>query len=494
MATPSPIISTVIPRRRLPAAAAAAAASSFFISNAATQRPPPAYQDATSISTSAPLLPSPPTSAYIHLPFCRRRCYYCDFPIVALGSSSSTSSSFSAQQAPVPSHNYDPRMSNYIQLLCREIGMTKPNSPTNPPLQTVFFGGGTPSLVPPMLVFSILETLRSKFGLHPNAEISMEMDPGTFDLKKMRELKELGVNRVSLGVQAFQEELLKGCGRSHGLREVYEAIDIVGSCGIDNWSMDLISSLPHQTPEMWEESLELAVKAGPNHVSVYDLQVEQETKFGQWYTPGEFPLPSESKSAMFYRMASGMFSDAEYNHYEISSYCKNGYECRHNLTYWQNNSFYGFGLGSASYFGGVRFSRPRKMKEYTDYVQNLEDGLVNDHPDSKNDSSLDVKDMAMDTVMLSLRMARGLDVREFGSAYGKHLTLSMCKAFEPYIRSSHVIALDENRKPLDVHDFNLLMIDGSKFEQTVAFIRLSDPDGFLLSNELISIAFAAISP
>lgn len=134
--------------------------------------------------------------------------------------------------------------------------------------------------MPPKLVSSVLETLRLKFGMSLDAEISMEMDPGTFDAKKMKEMMELGVNRVSLGVQAFQEELLKSCGRAHGLKEVYEAIEIVGSCGVENWSMDLISSLPHQSPEMWEESLRLTVEARPPHVSVYDLQVEQGTKFG----------------------------------------------------------------------------------------------------------------------------------------------------------------------------------------------------------------------
>lgn len=208
-----------------------------------------------------------PTSAYIHLPFCRKRCHYCDFPIVALGLSSAQTDD-------------DPRIINYIQLLCREINATKVKCNTNPPLQTVFFGGGTPSLVPPKLVLSVLDTLRVKFGLSSDAEISMEMDPGTFDATKLKELMELGVNRVSLGVQAFQDELLKSCGRAHGVEEVYQAIDIVKSCGVENWSMDIISSLPHQTPQMWDESLKLTVESQPNHVSVYDLQVEQGTKFG----------------------------------------------------------------------------------------------------------------------------------------------------------------------------------------------------------------------
>lgn len=134
--------------------------------------------------------------------------------------------------------------------------------------------------MPPRFVSSIFDTLRDKFGLSLDAEISMEMDPGTFDARKMEELMDLGVNRVSLGVQAFQEELLKSCGRAHGLKEVYEAIEIVKLCGVENWSLDLISSLPHQTPQMWEESLRRTVGAQPKHVSVYDLQVEQGTKFG----------------------------------------------------------------------------------------------------------------------------------------------------------------------------------------------------------------------
>lgn len=126
----------------------------------------------------------------------------------------------------------------------------------------------------------ILDLLGSKFGLVKDAEISIEMDPGTFDAKKMEGLMKMDVNRVSLGVQAFQEGLLKACGRAHGVDEVYEAIGIIKSCGLKNWSMDLISSLPHQTAEMWEESLRLTIEAQPTHVSVYDLQVEDETKFG----------------------------------------------------------------------------------------------------------------------------------------------------------------------------------------------------------------------
>lgn len=445
--------------------------------NAYTQCPPTVRQNASANST--PLYQLPPTSAYVHLPFCRKRCHYCDFPIVALGSSLNQS------------HDDDPRVVDYIELICREIKATRSDFDKCPPLETVFFGGGTPSLVPPRLVAIVLDTLRLKFGVCLDAEISMEMDPGTFNADKLRKLMGLGVNRVSLGVQAFQEELLKSCGRAHGLKEVHEAVDIVKSCGVENWSMDLISSLPNQTPEMWDESLQLTIDANPTHVSVYDLQVEKGTKFGVLYTPGEFPLPSESQSAEFYKMASTALTDAGYNHYEISSYGKTGFECKHNLTYWKNKSFHAFGLGSTSYTNGVRFSRPRRMREYITYVQNLENGLVNNNSEN---SGVDPKDVAMDVVMLSLRTAKGLDMKSFLQVFGAPLSISLCEAYKPYVESGHVICLDEERKVISVDELNSLIVNGDRLEKGLAFIRLSDPVGFLLSNELISVAFGVIVP
>nr|CAD1820023.1 unnamed protein product [Ananas comosus var. bracteatus] len=254
--------------------------------------------------------------------------------------------------------------------------------------------------------------------------------------------------------------------------------------------MDLISSLPHQTAEMWAESLRCAVDARPTHVSVYDLQVEKGTKFGQLYTPGEFPLPTESQSANFYKMASEMLTAAGYSHYEISSYCMEGYECKHNLTYWQNKPFYGFGLGSASYINGARFSRPRRMKEYAEWVQKLEEGAVNHET-----SNVEVKDLAMDAVMLSLRTARGLDLQSFRRSFGEGLAFSLRKAFRPFVENGLVVAMDEERGTIPPRDFIKSQISADdEVEARVAFIRLSDPDGFLLSNELISIAFGVISP
>uniref|UniRef100_A0ACD5YKU0 Uncharacterized protein n=1 Tax=Avena sativa TaxID=4498 RepID=A0ACD5YKU0_AVESA len=443
-------------------------------------RSPPVRRYASPAAVLPPPRPLPPASAYVHLPFCRKRCHYCDFPIVALGSSS-----------PLPRGEVeDPRIADYVRLLLREVAATQPVSDDGVPLETIFFGGGTPSLVPPRLVAAVLDALRGKFGLSACPEVSIEMDPGTFDAAKLRDLVGVGVNRVSLGVQAFQEDLLRACGRAHGLQEVHEAVGIVTGCeGLQNWSMDLISSLPNQTEEMWEESLRCTIDARPTHVSVYDLQIEQGTKFGQIYTPGVFPLPSETDSANFYKIASKRLSEAGYTHYEISSYCNAGYECKHNVTYWQNRPFYAFGLGSASYINGVRFSRPRRMKDYADWVRKLEDGTW-----CHESSTPELKDMAMDSVMLSLRTAWGLDLHSFSKSFGKNLTQSLCNMYRPFVESGLLIAMDTDRQVLQLSELDLDLENMGATGSRVAFIRLSDPDGFLLSNELISLAFGIISP
>lgn len=183
-----------------------------------------------------------------------------------------------------------------------------------------------------------------------------------------------------------------------------------------------------------------------------------------------------------------MLSSAGYNHYEISSYCKNGFECKHNLTYWKNNPFYGFGLGSASYLGGLRFSRPRKMKEFVDYVQNLENGVI----DCCGSYQIDAKDLAMDVIMLSLRTARGLDLKSFGEAFGSPAVHSVCRAYKPYMESGHVVCLDKQGSALTVEEFNTMLFNEKEMGNGLGYIRLSDPEGFLFSNELISHAFGVI--
>ena len=212
----------------------------------------------TSQYQQAAIEQEPPFSAYIHLPFCKRRCYYCDFPVAVVGSKPEQPG---IQQG----------MQDYINSLCQEIEATV--KIPGPPLRTVFFGGGTPTLVPPTQLKQILETVSNKYGIEAQAEISMESDPGTFDTPRLQEYMSLGVNRFSMGVQCFQQELLELCGRSHTLDDVYRAIRDIKQAGVQNWSLDLISGLPQLTSKHWQHSLQEAISASPSHISVYDLQV-----------------------------------------------------------------------------------------------------------------------------------------------------------------------------------------------------------------------------
>jgi putative oxygen-independent coproporphyrinogen III oxidase len=425
------------------------------------------------------------SSVYVHIPFCRKRCFYCDFPIVAVGE----------RTTEAKSAHIDAGMTDYVDLVCREIRMSAKVNSTQP-LKTVFFGGGTPSLLPPSLLLRILETLRTQLGFDSSGvEISMEMDPGTFDVHTLRQLMDGGLNRVSMGVQSFNHELLKSCGRAHGLAEVYEAVEAIRSSGLRNWSLDLISSLPNQTLEHWEHSIKEAVLASPAHISVYDLQIEEGTLFNKWYKAGEFPLPSDDKAAEFYRIASKKLREAGFAHYEISNYAKEGYECMHNLVYWKNLPYFAFGLGSTSYIGGQRFSRPRTFKEYRKFVERFEgmQGSLDCPKDSR-------EERALDTVMLSLRLARGLQIREFIEKFGRDVCDVMCKALIPFASSGHVVFMDVDKQIVNVEALQRLFEvrngndDSEEFDDhtRLAYVRLTDPEGFLLSNEVIASIFSAL--
>ena len=262
-----------------------------------------------------------PQAAYIHIPFCRRRCYYCDFAITVTGDHALTKNST--------------MVVDYVNYLQQEIKLT---SLPQTPLETIFFGGGTPSLLPIARLEEILTTVEQYLGIAKDAEISMEIDPGTFNKQQLQEYLRLGVNRFSLGVQTFDEKLLKVCGRSHNRQDIFTAINLLKEVNVDNWSLDLITGLPHQTLPQVERSLEIAIANEPKHLSCYDLVLEPVTAFGKQYHPGEQPLPTENDSAAMYKLTQQMLTNNGYQHYEISNYAQPGYQCRHNRVYWQNES------------------------------------------------------------------------------------------------------------------------------------------------------------
>lgn len=378
-----------------------------------------------------------PSSAYVHIPFCRRRCFYCDFPISVVGDQRNGSNSGTIAQ--------------YIEKLCEEI---ERSNNFGEPLRTVFFGGGTPSLLTVPQLERILKRLDRQFGILSDAEISMEIDPGTFNLEQIQGFKSVGVNRFSLGVQAFQSELLKACGRTHTVEDIYNSIDLIRRAGIENFSLDLISGLPHQTIEVWQDSLERAIALSPAHLSTYDLTIEPQTPFGKQLKPGEKPLPSDELTADLYRIAQRTLTDAGFEHYEISNYAKPGYQCQHNRVYWENRSFYGFGMGATSYLKGNRISRPRKLREYYDWI-----GIP------QSEAEITQIDLMLDSLMVGLRLKEGIDLEKFRERFGESAIAKVLNCLSPYQKASWI-------------------------EITPKKLRLADPEGFLFSNVMLTKLFA----
>ena len=402
-----------------------------------------------------------PSSAYLHIPFCRRRCYYCDFPVAVVGDKTRGATSGTISQ--------------YVEVLCQEIINTPAGGQ---PLQTIFFGGGTPSLLSAAQLQQILATLERWLGIATEAEISIEMDPGTFDLAQLRDYQAAGVNRVSLGVQAFQPELLQVCGRSHTVADIWAAVEIIRQAGISNFSLDLISGLPHQTLAQWQISLETAVAIAPTHISIYDLTIEPSTVFGRYYQPGVQPLPTDESTVQMYRQAQQVLTAADYKHYEISNYAQSGYQCRHNRVYWENRPYYGFGMGAASYVQQQRFTRPRKTREYYQWVQDLiaNDGVLNCPPTAPND-------VLLETLMLGLRLREGVSMLTLSQLASEETLLQIWTCLHPYQQQGWIEIVGAAGERI---------LTAKKFF-TARSIRLTDPEGFLFSNSVLATLFSQLS-
>jgi oxygen-independent coproporphyrinogen-3 oxidase len=389
------------------------------------------------------------SAVYIHIPFCKRRCFYCDFPITVLGDSAG--------------NKYSAWQEEYVDWLCREIIITSQENQEK--LTTIFFGGGTPSLLAIEGLEKIFQTLNRCFTISKNAEISLEIDPATFDLTKLKQYQSLGINRVSLGVQAFQTDLLATCGRSHSINDIYQGIEWINTAGLENWSLDLISGLPNQTIIQWQKSLEKAILCQPKHISCYDLVLEDSTVFGKKYQAGNYPLPPDDIAAKMYCLASEILQKAKYIHYEISNYALENYQCKHNQVYWHNQSYYGFGMGAASYTNNKRFTRPRTRKEYFKWVNQLE----------KNQGKINISDLSktdelLETLMLNLRLKEGIKLKEISDKFGEKIAIKIKEILKPY----------EQQKLIE-------------FQFNNQQINLTDPQGFLYSNSVLAELFKSFS-
>ncbi len=354
--------------------------------------------------------------AYIHIPFCIRKCKYCSF---------------------VSGENINNK-EQYINALIYEI-RSKYNKEE---LKTIYIGGGTPSLLQADDINKIL----SEFKYEKTAEITLEANPETVSLNKFQEYKSMGINRISLGVQTFNNDLLNLIGRKHTDKDIYSAIDAIKSAGFDNYSLDLIYGLPEQSLKMFENDIKQAVSIFPKHISTYGLKIEKGSFFCD-NMPNN--IPDNDVQAEMYLLLSKILKENGFNHYEISNFAKDGFESKHNCAYWLNKEYYGFGLNASGYEQNMRYKNTSSLNQY------LKNPLLHEE-----ENFLTEEETYENEIFLALRLGKGLDISAFNKKYKLDFLNKYKKIIDKYQRLK-LINIDANR------------------------IALTE-EGFLLSNEIMS--------
>lgn len=320
---------------------------------------------------------------YIHIPFCVKKCLYCDFL------------SFPADEK---------TKERYIEALCDEL-LYIGSERCDKPLRSVFIGGGTPSVLPAEHMVRVMNVVKERFTLEDDAEITIECNPGTLDEEKLTAYRACGINRLSIGLQSSHESELKSLGRIHNYEDFVRSIRMAEKAGFDNINVDLMSGLPGQSESSFEETLRkvCTLSGSIKHISAYSLIIEEETPFGQMYEDGRLDLPDEDADREMYHMTSRILKEYGFERYEISNYARKGYECRHNMGYWTGVEYYAAGLDAASYYGHCRYTDTPDMEEY------LKDPLAGPVLIEK----LDQQGLMSEYMILGLRLICGVSVSEF---------------------------------------------------------------------------------
>ena len=343
---------------------------------------------------------SEPIGLYIHIPFCESKCSYCDF------------NTYARLEWLIPS--YIEALETEIRLWGDRLG--------HPPARTVFFGGGTPSWLPAEAISRVLGASRSAFPFPPDAEVTAEANPGDVTPERLERWMEMGINRISIGVQSFDDDLLKLLTRRHTAAEAAQAFGLAQRAGFQSVSIDLMYGLPTQSMAAWRDTLQQAVGLGPPHVSMYALTVEEGTPLWSEVRKGSIPKPDPDMAAEMYVAAEEMLGGAGYRHYEISNWARPGHECRHNLIYWRNEPFLGVGPGAHSYLGKERFWN---IKSPTDYVNRLAGPLAQDErapgesPVIQERQPLGEAQELSETLILRLRLDDGVDPAWLAQRFGE---------------------------------------------------------------------------
>lgn len=325
---------------------------------------------------------------YLHMPFCVRKCAYCDFLSFPSGAETQ--------------RMYAKRLMKDIDVMGKRYGEI--------PVETIFIGGGTPSVPDSGLIVEIMEHVRHAFHVADGVEISMEANPGTVTREKLTDYRKAGINRLSFGLQSANDRELKLLGRIHTWAEFLESFTLARECGFANLNIDLMSALPGQTCESWKETLSRVTDLDPEHISAYSLIIEEGTPFGERYgsEEGRKLLPDEDSEREMYHETKRFLKDCGYERYEISNYAKPGRECRHNIGYWTGVPYLGLGLGASSYLDGCRFTVNPDMKQYLEEKP----GMFADI------EKLTKKDMEEEFFYVGLRMTAGVSLSEFERRFG----------------------------------------------------------------------------
>lgn len=350
---------------------------------------------------------------YIHVPYCLRKCIYCGF--------------FSC--AHVPDENeqntYAASIERELEKAAEEFGIRR--------VDTVFFGGGTPTVLKAAILSRLLAAVKRAFDVAADAEITTESNPGTLTERDLTVLREAGFNRLSIGCQSFDDTVLKALGRIHTAEEALEAYRAARRCGFGNINLDLMFAVPGHTPEIWEDTLYRVTDLKPEHISAYSLQMEEDTPLFDMLQRGEIEEVSDESDRLMYHRAVSLLKPAGYDHYEISNFSLPGYECRHNLKYWSMGEYLGFGPSASSFAGGIRVTNAPRGERHVNTVF----------------------DSMSEFVFTGLRKADGISYRDFREMFGRDLWDAFADrraAAERFIRTG---ALIDDGKRLRLSEYGI---------------------------------------
>ncbi len=368
---------------------------------------------------------------YIHFPFCAKKCHYCDFPSY---------------------QGMEQWMEPYLEALLKEILEWK-GKVCDYAVRSIYLGGGTPTLFSGKQIARVLEACFKSFNVRKDAEITIEANPGTVDLDKLSALRRAGVNRLSIGLQAWQDRYLRILGRIHSSSDFAQSVMYAKEAGFENINVDVMFALPYQTVEDWLETLEKVCSFDIQHISMYSLKVEEGTPLHRWYEEGKFSLPTQEEDRLMYYEGREYVSRFGLKQYEISNFAIPGKECVHNLIYWHNEEYIGCGSGAHSYFNNERFSNTSHVEEY---IRAMANGTSRINYREK----IEEEDQRFETIMMGLRLVEGVNKRTFKARFGKCIEFYYGKAIEKLVKQGLLIddgdSIRLTEKGMDVQNVALL--------------------------------------